>query len=272
VTDTIHPRVSVNGASTRQWSMAQDLEFWRRHGYRVVGITGAKFATDPEPEVNAIRHDGLQVSCVVIASPFTLGEPDRWAAQHDRVAGILDIAHRLDAGCVYLTTGSSRTGMTVDESIDALCVVLGPVLARARELGVRVAIEPSSPTNHDMGCVHSLRDAIWVADQTGVDLIVDLQTCWLERDLATMVRHNLDRVALVQVSDFVVGTETRLSRAVPGDGDIPLERLLSDILAAGYGGVFDVEVLGRRIVAEGYEQAVPRAVGWLSDCLYRLGA
>jgi sugar phosphate isomerase/epimerase len=252
--------------------MAQDLEFWRQHGYRLVGITGAKFAGDPQPEIKAIRDDGLRASCIVIASPFTLGEPDRWPAQQDRVAGILDIGQQLEAGCVYLTTGSSRSGMTVDESIDALCVVLDPVLARARELGVRVAIEPSSPTNHDMGCVHSLRDAIWVADQTGVDLIVDLQTCWLERGLAAMVRDNLDRVALVQVSDFVVGTEARLSRAVPGDGDIPLERLLADILLAGYEGVFDVEVLGPRIMSEGYELAVPRAVNWVSDCLSRLGA
>jgi sugar phosphate isomerase/epimerase len=171
-----------------------------------------------------------------------------------------------------MNTGSSRSGTTADESIDALCIVLGPLIARARELGIRFAIEPSSPTNHDRGCVHSLHDAIWVAEQTGADLIVDLQTCWLERDPTTMGRENLDRVALIQVSDYIVPTETRFSRAVPGDGDIPLKRIIDDVLEVGYNGVFDVELIGPRIVEEGYESAVPRAVTWLSDCLHRLHA
>jgi sugar phosphate isomerase/epimerase len=238
----------------------------------LVGVPESKFANDPEGALLAIRKEGLRVSNVVVSSPFTLGEPQRWAEQQDRVKATLAVAKQLDAGCLYFNTGSSRSGMTVDESIEALCTVLGPLITRARELDVRIAIEPSSPTNHDRGCVHSLRDAIWVAEQTGVDFIVDLQTCWLERDLTTMVRENRDRVALVQVSDYVVGTETRLSRSVPGDGDIPLEHLLGDLLAVGYLGDFDVEMIGPRIEGEGYESAVPRAVKWLSDCLYRLDA
>lgn len=271
MTSAIHPRISVNGFSTRGWSLEQDLAFWRRHGYRLACIPADKLAPDHQRAVAAIRGAQLQVCSIVVASPFTLGDPARWPQQQDEVAGILAVARQLEAD-VYLTTGSSRSGMTVDESVDALITVLRPLLAHSRQLGVRLAIEPSSPINHDLGCVHSLRDAIWVAGQTGASLIVDLQTCWLEHRLAQMVADNRDSVALVQVNDFVVGTEARRNRVVPGDGDIPLERLLADILAAGYRGIFDVEILGPRIEAEGYEAAVPRAVRWLSDCLDRLRA
>jgi sugar phosphate isomerase/epimerase len=59
---------------------------------------------------------------------------------------------------------------------------------------------------------------------------------------------------------------------VPGDGDIPLERVIGNLLDAGYTGRFDIEMLGPHIEAEGYESAVPRAVGWLSTTLDRLGA
>ena len=41
---------------------------------------------------------------------------------------------------------------------------------------------------------------------------------------------------LVQVSDYVLGDRTTPCRAVPGDGAIPLERIIGDVLDAGYAG------------------------------------
>jgi sugar phosphate isomerase/epimerase len=59
---------------------------------------------------------------------------------------------------------------------------------------------------------------------------------------------------------------------VPGDGVIPLERLLGEVLAAGYTGLFDLELVGPRIAAEGPTQASARAAENLSEMLNRLGA
>ena len=38
---------------------------------------------------------------------------------------------------------------------------------------------------------------------------------------------------------------------MPGDGDIPFDRILGPLLAAGYTGAFDLELIGPRIEAEG---------------------
>ena len=43
------------------------------------------------------------------------------------------------------------------------------------------------------------------------------------------------------------------------------------LLAAGYPGAFDIELVGPRIEAEGYEMAVPRAVRAIEAVLERLG-
>jgi sugar phosphate isomerase/epimerase len=79
-------------------------------------------------------------------------------------------------------------------------------------------------------------------------------------------------IGLVQVSDYVLGDRITPCRAVPGDGAIPLERLIGDILEAGYQGLFDLELVGPRIVAEGPREATKRAAENLSEILVRLGA
>ena len=59
---------------------------------------------------------------------------------------------------------------------------------------------------------------------------------------------------------------------VPGDGAIPLERLLGELLEAGYTGVFDLELVGPRIESEGNRAASRRAAERISEILTRLGA
>ena len=49
-------------------------------------------------------------------------------------------------------------------------------------------------------------------------------------------------------------------------------RILGDLLAAGYPGLFDLELVGPRIDEEGYDAAVPRAVEVLGAMLTELGA
>jgi sugar phosphate isomerase/epimerase len=263
--------MSVNSVSTWTWSLDRDLEFWREHGYRHVGLLSTKLG-DTAAASAKVQGDGLSVSSLAVTRLFTLGEPANWPGQQERACSLVRTGQSMGAACVYMNAGSSASRMTVEDSVEAFCTVIAPVAELAQTLGVRLAIEPSAATNHDTGCVHSLADAFYVADRTGIDVVVDLQTGWLERRLVPMVRDHLDQVALIQVNDYVVGTEVRLSRVVPGDGDIPLARLIGGILQAGYQGAFDLEILGPRIEEEGYISAVPRGAQWLSACLTELGA
>ncbi|HVJ96214.1 MAG TPA: sugar phosphate isomerase/epimerase, partial [Acidimicrobiia bacterium] len=56
-------------------------------------------------------------------------------------------------------------------------------------------------------------------------------------------------------------------RLVPGDGDIPIARIIDDLLGAGYEGSFELELIGDAILNEGYDAAVLRAVGALDALL-----
>ena len=52
-----------------------------------------------------------------------------------------------------------------------------------------------------------------------------------------------------------------------GDGDIPLRRIIGQVLDAGYEGVFDLELVGPAIESEGYRSALARSCAQLSDLL-----
>src|SRR4029450_5140047 len=128
------------------------------------------------------------------------------------------------------------------------------------------------PMRIDVSFVSWQRDAMDLARQAGTEVMLDFQSCWYERDLRAVVRDNIDLIHMVQLSDFVIGTNQTGDRAVPGDGDIPLESLVEMGLAAGFEGAFDLELMGPRIDAEGYASVIRRAVDWSSNLLERLGA
>jgi sugar phosphate isomerase/epimerase len=119
----------------------------------------------------------------------------------------------------------------------------------------------------DFHIAHSLGDALDLAADSGIGVCIDLFYCWAEAHLS----HNFARAAehcrLVQVGDYVLGDRALPARAVPGDGAIPLRLLVGELIAAGYAGLFDLELLGPRIDAEGHLNATRRAARWLSEVL-----
>jgi sugar phosphate isomerase/epimerase len=59
---------------------------------------------------------------------------------------------------------------------------------------------------------------------------------------------------------------------VPGDGAVPLARILEWLLSAGYAGAFDFELIGPRIDQEGHLNAARRASQYTGELLKTLGA
>ena len=213
---------------------------------------------------------GVRVTNLIGLGPFRLAEPDGWGRQQERLVRALDVAARVQAECLVFTTGPAGP-LPWDEAADALAVAMAPVLREAAARNVRFAIEHTNPLRVDVGFVHTLADAVDLARRLGTGVCMEINACWAERGLAATVAGGVDTLALVQVSDFAVGTLSTPHRLVPGDGDIPLARIVGEVLAAGYAGCFDLELIGPAIDAEGYDAAVPRAVGALSTVLAGAG-
>jgi sugar phosphate isomerase/epimerase len=253
-----HPRLSVNSLSSWNQSLSADLDLWRDLNVDHVGLISPKLAAEGwEEAVDPIRAAGLRVSNI--------------SAENTTITECLRFGALVSAGTVYACSGPAGSS-TWEEAAEAFVREMGPQASLADELGVRLAVEPTNPLRTDVSFVFTLRDAIDLAREAGIGVVLDFNSCWYERGFEELVGKNVDSLTLVQVCDYAIGTFDVPNRAVPGDGDIPLARLLSILLDAGYGGAFDLEVIGPRIEAEGYPSAVRRSVDHMSELLTELGA
>jgi len=268
----VHDRVSLSAISTFQWDLDTDLAFYERAGITAVGASLAKLeAAGIEAGARRLRDAGIRVTNLIGIGPFHLDDPEQWSEQRSRVARALDAAQAVGAECMILTTGPAGQ-LAWEDAADALQEALEPVIADAAARGLPFGLEHTNSLRVDVGFVHSLADVVDLARRLGIGVCVETNACWAERSLAETIATGVDTFRVVQVSDFAIGTLSTPNRLVPGDGDIPLERILGQVLAAGYRGCFDLELIGPRIEEEGYESACTRAVANLGDLLTRLGA
>jgi sugar phosphate isomerase/epimerase len=262
----------VSAICTFKQDLAADLAFWAAHGIDCVGVSVAKLEAFGWDEGTArVADAGLRVANLIGLGPFVLTQPAQWERQRERLVRALDAGRALGAECVVFTTGPAGP-LPWDEAADALETALAPVLVEAQALGIPFAVEHTNSLRVDVGFVHSLRDDVDLARRLGTGVCMEVNACWAERGLGDTIAASSDVIRLVQVSDFAIGTLATPDRLVPGDGDIPLDRIIGQVLASGYAGVFDLELIGPKIDAEGYASAVPRAVEALGSMLVELGA
>jgi sugar phosphate isomerase/epimerase len=265
----------VNAVSSWGQSLADDIAMWQALGVSHVGLILPKIEAVGWDEARAmITGAGLRVS-TIFGPTYRPLDADRslgwWDDDRDRTVRTVEFAAAVSAASVYICTGAAAS-LSWDAAAAAFAELVAPAVERSVQLGVPLLVEPTNPLRADVSFVFWQRDAVDLARRAGTRVMLDFQSCWYERDIEDVVRANIDLVGVTQLSDYVVGTAETGNRVVPGDGDIPLDRLVATTLDAGFTGPFDLEVMGPRIEAEGYAAAIGRAVDRAGELLDRVGA
>lgn len=264
-------RLSVSAVSSWRWSLDEDLAFWVDAGIAHVGLSLRKLEeAGLAAAITRVRDAGLRVSNIVELGWWDLDSSATWSAQQDRLLRAVGAASEL-GGCLVLTTGPAGS-LEWDAAADALADAIAPVASAARAAAVPLTIEPTGPLRLDLSFVTTFRDGMDLARRLGVQVCMEVNSCFAERALTTSITDAGTVLGHVQVSDFVIGSLCTPDRAVPGDGDIDLRRVLGAVLASGYDGAFELELVGPRIEAEGYDAAIRRGVAHLDELLTALAS
>lgn len=269
----MHPRVNLHQVAFGPESTTAFVEHCR-----AIGIPHMTLVTPHlmqpggvEEAVAALAPEGPKAT--VVNHPFgfhpNLDEDSGQAAA--KMLEAIEVADRLGCKLMYLVSGG-RGRLSWEEAAQRFADLIAPCLPVAKAKGIMLTVETASPFNVDIHIAHTLDDTIRLAEIAEIGVCLELHACWYEGGLKEKFRRCMPNTGLVQISDYVAGDRTAPCRAVIGDGMVPVERLLGDVLEAGYKGVFDLELLGPRIEAEGARAATKRAAENLSEILVRLGA
>lgn len=269
----MHPLVSLHQVCfPEQAPMEDDLQATSDAGFATVGLWGRKAGPLPVATTKELLSKfDLQVSTISHGPLFSPEHPERNDEHLAAALRTLDMAAALGSSTVYcLSGGGARASW--EEMASAFVEFSAPVAAYARELGIPLLLEATLPLHREVSFLHSLRDTLDLAEESGLGVVLDVFPIWTERDLEHQVRDRAHLVGLCQVCDYAVGTQRLPARRVPGDGDIPVTQFIEWLLDAGYEGRFELEIQSPELDEEGVANGAARAGQWLSEVLDDLGA
>ncbi len=158
----------------------------------------------------------------------------------DFLVRCVDLAAELEASVVSLWSGAAPPA-SAEALWERLCAGLRPVLARGRERGVQIALEPEPGmfVERPAGYLELLERMGSAGDELG--LCLDLGHCLCTGDLPVeaVIRRLAPRLVHVHLDDIKDGVH--LHRMF-GEGDLDLGAALTALLEVGFDGVAAVEL------------------------------
>jgi sugar phosphate isomerase/epimerase len=272
----MHDRISVHAVCFPGAGLRELSGYWRELGARRVTLISNQVLEEGMTVVKQALRAGGGCQVELIVHPFLPGKhldagADSWPAARDSLSRVIEGASTLGARSIQLITGG-HGALTWEEAAAAFREALAPCAQQAKAAGIALIVENASALYADVNITHTLRDAVTLAEIADIGVCLEFFGCWTEAGLRDSIERAIPRCHVVQVCDYVYGDRSLPSRAVPGDGAIPVKRMIDWILRAGYRGVFDLELIGPRIDQEGRLAAVRRAAHNVGEMLTSLGA
>jgi sugar phosphate isomerase/epimerase len=265
----MHERVSANAICFPGESFEAIAGHWRELGARRVSLATALLTEEALPATQAALAAGGH-AVETITHLFSPGRPlsdaEARRAATGSLSALIAAAGKVRANSIYILSGG-RGPLVWEDAAEAFAEALAPCLPQARDAGVALLIEPVWPVNAEHHISHSLRDTVRLAEIADIGVSIDIFPCWAEAGLQETITRAAPRLGLVQAGDYVLGDKAQPCRAVVGEGDIPVARILGWVLDAGYAGCVDLELMGPRIDQAGRVEAVRRSAERVGEIL-----
>lgn len=232
----------------------QSLDCLARNGVTMTAVWKPKLdAIGTEQGAAILRDSGVEA--ISLCAGGFLTEPGSAAqkAALDENRRWLDQAATIGAKSLVVITGGLPNGSrNISAARSRALNLLADLLPHAREVGVKIALEPLHPIVCGYRSVIStLReandwlDAIGAGDELGIAF--DSYALWWEPNLEAEIVRAGKRIINFHCSDWLRNTtDVRLDRGMLGDGPIDNRRILGWIDGTGFDGPIEVEIFSSR--------------------------
>ncbi len=230
--------------------------------YAALGVKGisiwrdAVAGLDPRTVINCLKTNGLKPVSYVRGGFFpALEAGKRNAAIQDNLL-MLQEAAMMEIPMLVLVCGA-EPGQPLQTSREQIRAGIEAILPRARELNIKLAIEPLHPMYADTrSAITSLRQANELTEYFHDEFLgvaVDVYHLWFDEDLEKQIRRcgkNKNLYAF-HICDWNVPTSDMLNdRGLMGEGCIPLKQIRGWVEEAGFSGFHEVEIFSTKFWEE----------------------
>lgn len=246
-------RASISERTTFRWDLADELDALQHHGFDALSIWRPKLSDLQIDEARRLLDAaGVRVSSLQWAGGFT-GSDGRTFEESlaDAAEAICDAA-ALGTDVLLIHTGC-RAGHTLGHARRLVQEAFERLAPLAEEHGVRLALKPTDPAaSSGCGFFTQLDEAsAFVADMQhpSIGLALDVWHFGHQPGFLGVLQSLVDQVMVVSVADCRGCPTGEHERLAPGDGTLPLNRIMTTLTEAGYQGDVEFEFFAEPIDA-----------------------
>lgn len=253
-------RLAISEVTTFRWSFEEDVENYHALGISAIGVWRQKLAdVGEEAGAKLIRRAGLSVTSLQWAGGFTGSNGLSFEDSLADARQALFAAKTIGARCLIVHSGA-RSNHTFKHARRLFHQALEKLLPLAEEHGVKLALEPmKSDCGGDFTFFNCLDESLKLIDEhpsSALGLTLDTYYWGFEPTLLERLPKLAPHLALVQLGDARHPPRGEPDRCPLGEGRIPLRDIVSQILAAGFDGDFEVELVGQEMESANYAEVI----------------
>lgn len=269
-------RLSINELTTWRWQFDEDVARYAAEGIKAIGVSRGKLSDYGEEKgIELLRNAGLEVSNLLFVGGFTGCDGNTIADRVADAAAAIRLCAELGTRCLVVYTGG-RTLHTFGHARRLVRDALRSLAPLAEEHGVSLALEPMrADCAADCSLLHTVDDALEMiaqVDSPSIKLALDTYHLGLDGNLENRLPEVAPHTAIVHVGDGRHPQDGEQDRCVLGEGEVPLAEIVRGLLAEGYDGHFDIELMGVDIERSDYFDVIRRSKQWFESLVSVGGA
>ena len=264
-------RLAVNEVSTFNWSFEEDVIRYRQQGFERMGVWRYKLNDYGLDKAAALlQEQKMKVSSLHWAGGFTGGDDRSYSESLCDAFDAVEQAAAINAECLVILTGGRRCH-TRNHVRRILRHALKEVSEAAAAVGVQLAVEPMH-----VGCatewtfLHDLPDTLDLVcsmERGNVGIVFDCYHLGQNSDIVHWLPSIIPHVNLVQIADAKAVPLGEQNRCVPGDGRLPLAKIIRTFEQHHYQGSYEIEVLGEEVEHLDYSTILNKSAAQFSQWL-----
>ena len=245
------PPFGVSQYTTWPQSFEQDLTLFQALGVENIEVCEAKLdAGNPRPQLERLKASGLKVTSVQprLHSLFPDQPRPEPASPGERIkllAESVELFGQYFPGATLVSISGAAPGGDYHEAYKTAAREYRELAKIAEGHGVRVALEPLNPILMNVDTficsLAQARRVIEAVDHPAFGMFVDVWHIWEDESACELIAQTGSRIFGVHINDW--NTPRAFGdRYIPGEGQIPLAKLLKAIRDCGYQGAYTLEI------------------------------